>query len=273
VPCHDDGETIEETLASLEAQEPCELVVVDDGSMDPATLEVLDRLRRGGTLVVRQGNEGPAAARMAGVANTTAPYVFPLDADDLVAPGALAALADALDANPDAEAAWGDERTFGRAEVVARQAQVLDAWLITHVNDLPIASLVRRTALLAAGGWQMRSGYEDWDLWLAFAERGFRGMRIPRITAHYRLHRPRRWAENSARHGELVQELRARHTELFARRRRNWARSRAPLRARLLLPVVASLPIAPYSRHRIAQLVLHPLRLLRLRLARRSLRP
>ena len=38
VPCFDDGETLSEALGSLRDEEPHELVVVDDGSTDPATL-------------------------------------------------------------------------------------------------------------------------------------------------------------------------------------------------------------------------------------------
>src|SRR5437870_782968 len=97
VPCFNDGETLPETLASLRGEELHELVVVDDGSDDPETLETLARLANEGTRIVRRANGGLSAARMAGVNATEARYVLPLDADDLVVPGALAELADALD--------------------------------------------------------------------------------------------------------------------------------------------------------------------------------
>src|ERR1043166_895150 len=99
VPCFDDGETLSTALASLAGQEEHELVVVDDGSTDPDTLTVLAELERNGVQVVRRPNGGLSAARMSGVEATSAPYVMPLDADDALAPGALRALADALDAD------------------------------------------------------------------------------------------------------------------------------------------------------------------------------
>src|SRR5207248_2059881 len=108
VPCFDDGETLVEAVASLEGQEAHELVVVDDGSSEPRTLDVLAELERGGVRVVHRPNGGLSAARMSGVESTTAPYVLPLDADDALAPGSLATLADALDADPGAVMAWGD---------------------------------------------------------------------------------------------------------------------------------------------------------------------
>src|ERR1700693_221016 len=92
VPCHNDGETLPETVRSVLAQEPTELVGVDDGSGDPGTTAVMQQLEEEGVRVVRQENRGPAEARMAGVRVTSAPYVFPLDADDVLLPGALTAL-------------------------------------------------------------------------------------------------------------------------------------------------------------------------------------
>src|SRR5438067_3423668 len=172
VPCFNDGETLPATLASLASEEPHELVVVDDGSDDPATLATLSRLAEGGIRVVRRKNGGLSAARMTGVEATRARYVLPLDSDDAVVPGALTALADALDAAPDAALAWGDIDVWGALESRLAVARSLDPWLLTYLNDVPVASLLRRDAIRAVGGWSMGSGYEDWDLWLALAERG-----------------------------------------------------------------------------------------------------
>ena len=49
IPCFDDGATIREAVASVTGQEPCELVIVNDGSTDPETLEVLAELADAGT--------------------------------------------------------------------------------------------------------------------------------------------------------------------------------------------------------------------------------
>jgi glycosyltransferase involved in cell wall biosynthesis len=106
IPCFNDGATLVEAVASAQTQERrAEIIVVDDGSTDEATLDLVDLLESDGIRVVRQLNEGPAPARMAGVRATDADYVFPLDADDLVAPLGLERLAAVLDRNPDVAAA------------------------------------------------------------------------------------------------------------------------------------------------------------------------
>jgi glycosyltransferase involved in cell wall biosynthesis len=271
VPCFNDGETLPQTLASLEGQEPHELVVVDDGSTDAATLAVLSRLAEEGTRVVRRENGGLSAARMTGVEATEAPYVLPLDADDELLPGALAALADALDAEPEAALAWGDVDLWGELDARLAVARSLDPWLLTYLNDVPVASLLRRSALLEAGGWAMGSGYEDWDLWLALAERGFTGVHVPRPTLRYRRRSGRMLDECTPRHGELYERLRARHAALFAARGANRRRSTAPLRAKLALPLVEALPLDPFTRHRVYLLVNRPRQILSLRRRRAAL--
>jgi len=270
IPCWNDGATLGEALASLRDQEPCELVVVDDGSTDGDTLAFLAQLEAQGTAVVRQTNSGPAAARMAGVAATSAGYVFALDADDAVRPGALTVLADALDADPDLALAWGDLRTFGDAELTISTAADLDPWWLTYQNPLPSSSLVRRVHLEAAGGWQLQVGYEDWDLWLALAERGCRGRRLPLIAVARRLHDGRRYEADRDRHALILDRLEERHCALFSARRENRRRSRAPRRLRVLLPLVWALPLSLLTKRRAADLLARPGYTLRLQLARRT---
>jgi glycosyltransferase involved in cell wall biosynthesis len=260
IPCFDDGATLPATLESVRKQEACEVVVVDDGSRDEATLAVLLEVEREGVRVLRQENRGPAAARMAGVRATSARYIFPLDADDLITPGALAALADVLDRDSDAVMAWGDTQMFGEASVHVPKARSLDPWQITYVNAIPTASMIRRDALLSVGGWSLETGYEDWDLWMSFAERGWRGLHVERTIAQHRVHGARRWSRDFARHLAIEDELRRRHARLFEQRRRNWLHSHAPLRFRMLFPLLFRLPLlSNAARFRLALLVANPL--------------
>jgi glycosyltransferase involved in cell wall biosynthesis len=268
VPCFNDGATIRETLASLAGEEPHELVVVDDGSDEPVTLAVLAELEDQGVRVVRQENRGLAGARMTGVAATQAPYVQPLDADDLLVPGALALLADALDRHPGAQLAWGDVAVFGSFEHVVRMADRLDPWYLTYLDEVPPTPMLRRSALVESGGWTFADVYEDWDLWLAFAERGWDGVRVAAPTIRYRRTQPRMSAAGLDRQGELVELLRGRHQALWAARRVNRRRSRAPLRTKLLFPLLERAPLAPRDRHRLLRLVAHPQQALSVRRAR-----
>ncbi len=259
IPCYNDGATLLEAIESVDAQGGCELVVVDDGSSDPATLATLEQLEQAGRKVIHQENQGPSAARMTGLAATEAPYVFPLDADDLLAPNCLNLLADCLDSNPELTACWGDGRTFGDVEITQKSSPSLDPWLITYINPLSYAALFRREALNAVGGWGQRGEYEDWDLWMKLAEAGCQGMRVPVLCLLYRVHGQRLWASAAQQHETIYARFAERHAALFAARRRNWRRSTAPLSVRLSLPLVASAPfLSGAARRRLSYSVRKP---------------
>jgi glycosyltransferase involved in cell wall biosynthesis len=259
IPCFNDGGTVEAAVASAQSQDlPAEIIVVDDGTTDSATLAALERLEAAGVRIIHQANQGPAPARMAGVRATNADYVFALDADDLLATGGLRRLRDVLDRHPEAAAAWGSVRSFGAVEYSGdRSRPSLDPWQVTYQNHLPLSSLYRRSALIDAGGWQLPGGYEDWDLWMSFAERGWKGIGIPEVTAHYRVESGRRLSRSSRRHAERCAKLRARHPTLFAERRRNWRSSPAPLLLKLALPAIEALPFSPTRKRLLGSAISH----------------
>jgi glycosyltransferase involved in cell wall biosynthesis len=55
-------------VASVRDQDvPAEIIVVDDGATDSATVTAYERLETAGVRIIHQANQGPAPARMAGV--------------------------------------------------------------------------------------------------------------------------------------------------------------------------------------------------------------
>jgi glycosyltransferase involved in cell wall biosynthesis len=260
IPCHNDSATVEESVQSALDQEPCELVVVDDGSTEVATISTLDRLEERGVRVLRQENRGVCAARMAGVHATSAPYVLPLDGDDLLVPGVVTRLADALDAHAEAAAAWGDFELFGDTRARFRTPDRLDPWLVTIINQYSTTALFRRTTLEDVGGWRSRLGYDDWSLWIALAERGYDGVRIPGITYRYRIQSGRKWRTKSLRrHDAISAEFRSLYPSIYARREENRARSPVARTKKMALSLLSDATFLP-ARPRVAliNLVVRP---------------
>jgi glycosyltransferase involved in cell wall biosynthesis len=245
VACHDDGATLRETIDSLRGEERTELVVVDDGSTDPRTLELLSELERDGVRVLHQENAGPSAAWMTGFHATTAPYVLPFSSDDVLLSGSTAMLADALDANPDAAVAWGDMETFGLANAYRPSVPVLCPWHVTFTNCIPAYSLFRRSAIVGSGGWQTIRASEDWDLWMRMAGLGERGVYVPRPVYRYRRGSGGRFRRRGKRYEPFYDELRARNAGLFESRSANRRCSSAPRVLKTLLPIVDRLPRIP----------------------------
>lgn len=92
---------VESVLAQLD-EASAELVVIDDGSTDDSR-QVLDGLlvaHPGRFRVVHKSNGGASSARNLGIRETVGDYLIFLDADDQLAPSALAALRAHLTAQP-----------------------------------------------------------------------------------------------------------------------------------------------------------------------------
>lgn len=250
VTCHNDGATLERTLDSIVGQAGLtQLVVVDDGSSDHATLRTLERIERGLPLVIRQPNQGQAAATMSGLRATDAPYVMRFDADDVLLPGAIAALSAALDAHQDASAAWGDIETSGITNFRIPPAPVLDRWLVTYVNCIPgSGTLYRRSAVMQAGGWQLETGFEDWDLWMALAELGYSGVYVNRPVFRYYRDGQGQLTSWLPRTEHYYEELRHRHPQLFEARPSSVRRSSAPTALKVAVVMVDRLTWLPRLR-------------------------
>lgn len=260
VTCHNDGETLSETIASVRNQDcEIELVVIDDGSSDPLTLRLLTELARDGVAVIHQKNQGQAAASMTGLHATSAPYIMRFDSDDTLAAGAVAALANALDGSSTAAAAWGDVETFGLTSFRIPSAPALDPWLVTYTNGITgSGALLRRTAVVEAGGWQLASGFEDWDLWMSLAELGHVGVYVPRVVFRYRRGRAGQLAGRLPDTGQHFDELARRHASLFALRAQNRRFSTAPGALKLAVSAVDRLPCLPrLTRIQLNELLTH----------------
>ena len=243
IPCFNDGELAVRAVDSIQEAETVEVVVVDDASDDERTLRALDELRSRGVPVVRHAlNRGLPAARMTGLSATTAPYVFALDADDLAVPGALAGLADCLDAAAQAAVCFGDSEEFGMRVRVRRVPARLDAYQVAYRNEYPVSSLFRRSALESVGGWQAvgdKVGYEDWNLWMTLAERGAIGIHWGNgVAVRHRLHGDRMLADATKHHIALYATLRTLHPRLFAELRSHRERTDLGLPARWAYPLL-----------------------------------
>ena len=189
IPCYNYGELLLDAVASVErtAPERCEMVIVNDGSTQPRTLEVLDVLRRAGYPVVDQPNGGLAAARNRGVREARGRYVLPLDADNRLASGFLTSAVRVLDAEPEVGVVYGDRLDFGlhtgRVEVPE-----LDLPALLWSNLFDACAVYRREIWEACGGYDDGARvWEDWDLWISAAERGWRFHRLPEVTFEYRV--------------------------------------------------------------------------------------
>ena len=118
IPCYNLGQYLDEAVESVLSQtyQDFEILIVDDGSTDPATQALLADYRRPKTRVMRTTHGGLAAARNLAIANTAGAYLCALDADDRLEPWYLERVVPILDADPSVAFASCWLRTFGEED-------------------------------------------------------------------------------------------------------------------------------------------------------------
>jgi glycosyltransferase involved in cell wall biosynthesis len=181
-PCLNAAATLPATLASVRAQDypGLEHIVVDGGSTDGtvALLQKADGIRW-----ISEPDRGLSHALNKGIALATGEVIGELNADDVYAPGALAAVGEAFAAHPQAE--W----LTGRCPIIDASGREIRKpvtayknWLLRRYS-LPLylthnfisapATFFRRAALEQVGGFDERYRISvDYDLQLKLARRG-----------------------------------------------------------------------------------------------------
>jgi len=220
VTCYNLGRYLDDAVDSVLAQtdQDFEIVIVDDGSTDPATRELLEHYQRPKTRVVHIDNRGLPGARNEGIRQTTGTYVCTLDADDMLERTYLEKSAAVLDRKQSVAFVSHWLKTFGDEEREWTPTSA-DFPALLDMNTINGAALVRRDALEAVGLYDetMRHGCEDWDLWISMVERGLRGVILPEVLFFYR-RRPdsmSRIMMEGATHVGLYQYLIEKHRTSF----------------------------------------------------------
>jgi glycosyltransferase involved in cell wall biosynthesis len=167
-----------------------EIVIIDDGSTEAATLAVLQQLEEEGIEIIHTPNRGLAAARNEGMLKARGDYLLPLDADDRIAPTYLERAVAVLDADPTVGIVYGRVELFGAAVGIWAQPDYSLRGLLLE-NMIVAAAILRRSDWELVGGYRqaMFYGWEDWDFWLSLVALGRKVVRLPEVVFHYRIRR------------------------------------------------------------------------------------
>lgn len=189
------GEAI---TSAVQQTEPCEIVVVDDGSTDnsrdiirQAAQDYPDRVQ-----TIFQANAGVAAARNAGIAAAHGDYIVCLDADDRVDPAYAQVLRAALDTDR------GLGVVYTGLGLISPEGLRPNAWppqfdwqaqTTVHnppSNCIPCAAMFRKEMWRRAGGYRQEyAPGEDTEFWTRGLSVGFTALRVTEdYLFHYRPH-------------------------------------------------------------------------------------
>jgi len=224
IPCYNQGEYILEAITSVQAcPEPVyEIVIVNDVSNDPLTIKVLNYLRSKGFKIIDHAqNGGLSQARNTGIQQAQGRYILPLDADNKIKPNYITKAIQILDAHPEIGVVYGDVEYIGDKTGILHVPE-FDINRLAVGNFIDACAVIRRSLWADCGGYDTkipdRLGYEDWDLWLTAAAKGWKFYHEPEVLFEYRVRRDSMVSgcnqpENRRR---LMHYFCAKHIEIYA---------------------------------------------------------
>ncbi len=191
IPCYNLGKYLDDAVASVLHQtfRDLEIIIVNDGSNDPFTCNLLAHYDKPLTRVLTTGNHGVAAARNYGIRSSSGTYICCLDADDAYHPDFLAETVPVLDQDEDHTLGFVTTGIvdFAGAPISWRTAG-FDPIGIAIRNSVHVASLFRRECWEKVGGYcEHLAGFHDWCFWISVVAAGYRWHRIDKPLFFYRI--------------------------------------------------------------------------------------
>ncbi len=202
MPLHNGRPYVEQALRSVVDQtcQPREVIVVDDGSSD-GSADVVESFDAPVPIkVVRQANLGQSAARNVGVRLASGELIAFLDQDDEWRRQHLEMLMRVISKKPEVGWAYSDfdemdaqgrtvTHSFMREHHLVHPKTSLASCLGSDLMVLPSASVLRKAALLAVGGFDERlSGYEDDDLFVRMFRADWKHAFVAKPLTRFRIY-------------------------------------------------------------------------------------
>jgi glycosyltransferase involved in cell wall biosynthesis len=198
-----------------------EIILVDDGSTDPESREMVDRLESEGPAnlrVIRKANGGLASARNRGAEEAAGEYLMLLDADDLFDPSFVPRAVDLLRRYDNVHIVYSWERYMDASKDVFPCWNLEFPYLLGHNMTCPISLMYRQSYLTYGPSMPaMAYNFEDFELWISLLKAGCGGVALVDPLSFYRIRNDSMW-QGSAREQHLfLQDLIASfHPDLYA---------------------------------------------------------
>lgn len=181
----DGAQYLPEAIASARNQSfaPYEILVVDDGSRD----NTVDIALSNDCRVIRQEPKGLASARNSAFIHATTPWIYFLDADDIMPQDALFNLASEVNSSPTARGITGYRQNFISPELKDTLQLADSTYLEKEKSSLPAGSLWHRT-LMDTLQFNEASKVADLEWVMELRAKGLPLVEIEATVLHRRIH-------------------------------------------------------------------------------------
>ncbi len=197
IPCYNYGKFVTDAIESAENQtfKNIEIIVINDGSTDQDTINVLNSLSYPKTRIVHQKNQGLASTRNNGAIISRGKYICYLDADDMIHPTYIEKTLFLLEERKNLGSAYSWVQCFEESNDIWK-TQDLNPFMMRDANISPSHSVIKKEVwekvreLNGVGFLTKYEGYfEDWVFWIDMIRVGFGGAVIKEPLIKYRVHK------------------------------------------------------------------------------------
>lgn len=219
IPCYNQGKYLDEAVQSVlkSSYENFEVIIVNDGSTDAYTNNILANYNKRKCTVISTPNNGLAEARNIGIRAAKGIYVLPLDADDRISPNYMEEAIHILENSKEVGIVYSRVKNFG----MKHGEWKLPAYSLQRMlsgNIIFCSGFFRKADWEKVGGYkkEMRFGCQDWEFWLSLIETGISVFQIPKIHFYYRI-RPKSMARTSNLYNtsQINQDIFNYHRDLY----------------------------------------------------------
>lgn len=218
-PCYNDAHYIHLPIESVLNQpyENFEMIIVDDGSTNTETLQILKQIRHPKISIIRQENKGLPSARNTGIRAARGEYILPIDADDKITPICLTRSVEVLNSRPDVAMVYGNYRTFGNEERFIATGK-FNTYRILFSNYFVVCSMYRRSAWEDVGGYtESLEGFADWEFWIKFIEKGWLLEKVKEILFMYHKHGASMVGNSHKNYRRIIAQIHSLHPRLYTK--------------------------------------------------------
>ena len=201
IPCYNQARYLRHSIESVIFQEnkDWEIIIIDDGSNDhPEKIvkDIQEKYKKLPLYFYAQINQGPSAARNAGINKAKGDYICLLDADDIFMRVKLSELMVLIE-RIEPEFIYHDfiyfktdlPKKLFRPQEIKRQKDILNDLL--HKNFIATDSICIKKDIFNKFGYfdETLQYHEDWELLLRLAMHGVVFQHLPKILTHVRIHK------------------------------------------------------------------------------------
>lgn len=197
IPCYNQGHYLDEAVSSVLVQtyQNWEIIIINDGSTDENTREILKYYHQPKTRIIHTENQGVCQARNTGIAVAKGKYILPLDADDKIASTYIEKAVNILEANQNIGIVYCETQLFGDTKSHSRSSSLPSILLgQDKLPEILLYNRIHNSALYHKIDWElvkgynsnMEHGFEDYDLWLGILATGKQAYLIPEYLYFWR---------------------------------------------------------------------------------------